>query len=333
MDEGDSLALLGRNGMGKTTLLVTLMDDALCIAGRSRVARCGSRGASHVSAQPVGPRLGAAGAVHVLVTHRRGASHGSGAARSLERGARVRDLPAPLRAPAATTATSSAAMQMLAIARALMVNPRLLLLDELMEGLAPIIVQELMTIIHGLVAEGGMAVIVVEQHAKLALSLTRQAIVLERGRVVHRAASATLPRTGNLASPAAVRHDVLPRSGLEHPRSAFEVIDPYVDALSPAQTVLVLAAMRDVAAAGGRHALSAADDRAALAAFHRFVLRATTPLAVDLLPTCTPSMLAAAVPKAADRVHVAQFLVVMALVDGTIDAARIAVVAYASARR
>ena len=81
---------------------------------------------------------------------------------------------------------------MLAIARALMVNPSLLLLDEPMEGLAPIIVQELMSVIRELVAEGGMAVIVVEQHAKLALSLTRQAIVLERGRVVHRCASETL---------------------------------------------------------------------------------------------------------------------------------------------
>jgi len=61
-----------------------------------------------------------------------------------------------------------------------------------MEGLAPIIVQELMGVIRDLVADGGMAVIVVEQHAKLALSLTRQAVVLERGRVVHRSASDAL---------------------------------------------------------------------------------------------------------------------------------------------
>ena len=81
---------------------------------------------------------------------------------------------------------------MLAIARALMVNPSLLLLDEPMEGLAPIIVQELMNVIRELVADGGMAVIVVEQHAKLALALTRQAVVLERGRVVHRSASEKL---------------------------------------------------------------------------------------------------------------------------------------------
>jgi hypothetical protein len=60
---------------------------------------------------------------------------------------------------------------MLAIARALVVNPRLLLLDEPMEGLAPIIVQDLMKVIRNLMSEGGMAVVVVEQHAKLALTL------------------------------------------------------------------------------------------------------------------------------------------------------------------
>jgi branched-chain amino acid transport system ATP-binding protein len=87
---------------------------------------------------------------------------------------------------------SGGEQQMLAIARALMVNPSLLLLDEPMEGLAPIIVQELMGVIRRLVTEGGMAVIVVEQHAKLALSLTKQAIVLDRGRVVHRSDSDSL---------------------------------------------------------------------------------------------------------------------------------------------
>ena len=88
---------------------------------------------------------------------------------------------------------------MLAIARALMVNPRLLLLDEPMEGLAPIIVQELMGVIRELIRDGGMAVIIVEQHARLALSLTRQAIVLDRGRVVHASDSESL-----LSTPAAL---------------------------------------------------------------------------------------------------------------------------------
>ncbi len=81
---------------------------------------------------------------------------------------------------------------MVAIARALMVNPSLLLLDEPMEGLAPIIVQELMGMIRDLIRSSGMAVIVVEQHARLALSLTRHAIVLDRGRVVHASDSESL---------------------------------------------------------------------------------------------------------------------------------------------
>jgi branched-chain amino acid transport system ATP-binding protein len=70
-------------------------------------------------------------------------------------------------------------------ARAIMVNPLLLLLDEPMEGLAPIIVQELQHVIRRLIDEGGMAAIVVEQHARLAFGMTRRAMVLDRGKVGH----------------------------------------------------------------------------------------------------------------------------------------------------
>ena len=87
---------------------------------------------------------------------------------------------------------SGGEQQMLAIARALMTNPQLLLLDEPMEGLAPIIVQELMRVIRKLISDEGLAVIVVEQHARLALSMTKQAIVLDRGRIVHQGSSAGL---------------------------------------------------------------------------------------------------------------------------------------------
>ncbi len=81
---------------------------------------------------------------------------------------------------------------MLAIARALMTNPALLLLDEPLEGLAPIIVEELTAAIRRMTADQGTAFILVEQHAEVALSLTDDAIVLERGAIVHRARSRDL---------------------------------------------------------------------------------------------------------------------------------------------
>ena len=81
---------------------------------------------------------------------------------------------------------------MLAIGRALTLNPRVLLLDEPMEGLAPILVQELSGAIRRMVEDGGLALVLVEQHARLALELTAQAVVLERGRVVHASSSLAL---------------------------------------------------------------------------------------------------------------------------------------------
>lgn len=209
LDAGDSLALLGRNGVGKTTLLATLMGFTRVRAGQV-VWQGGDllRMASHRRAQAgigwvpqerwIFPSLTVA--EHLSAVARPGPWDVARIYRTFPRlEERRRNLGNQL---------SGGEQQMLAIARALMVNPALLLLDEPMEGLAPIIVQELQRVIASLIAESGMAVIVVEQHARLALSMTRQALVLDRGRVVHRSDSASL-----LADPALLDRLMTVRQG------------------------------------------------------------------------------------------------------------------------
>lgn len=87
---------------------------------------------------------------------------------------------------------------MLAIARALMSNPSLLLLDEPLEGLAPIIVEELSRAVRRMTKDEGTTVILVEQHADIALALTEQAVVLERGAIAHRSRCQDLLRDAAL---------------------------------------------------------------------------------------------------------------------------------------
>jgi branched-chain amino acid transport system ATP-binding protein len=193
LDQGDSLALLGRNGVGKSTLLVTLMGITRKHRGTLRW-----RGAD-LSRLPTHRRaaagLGWVPQERLMFPSLTVEEHLRVVARPGDWNiARVYALFPRLQQRRANFGNqlSGGEQQMLAIARALMINPQLLLLDEPMEGLAPIVVQELMAALRRLVAAGSMAVIVVEQHARLALALTRNAIVLDRGRIVHRARSAEL---------------------------------------------------------------------------------------------------------------------------------------------
>ena len=87
---------------------------------------------------------------------------------------------------------SGGEQQMLAIGRALIGNPSVLLMDEPSEGLAPVIVEELARAIRRLAAAGGLAMIVVEQNSRLALSIAPRAVVMDRGRIVYDGDSETL---------------------------------------------------------------------------------------------------------------------------------------------
>jgi branched-chain amino acid transport system ATP-binding protein len=193
MEEGDSLALLGRNGVGKTTLLITLMGLTRLHSGGIRWRGASlARVATHRRAQA---GLGWVPQERYMFPSLTVEEHLTVVARpgpwNLKRIYAIFPRLEERRANMGNQ-LSGGEQQMLAIARALMTNPQLLLLDEPMEGLAPIIVQELVRVVRKLISDEGLSVIVVEQHARLALSMTRHAIVLDRGRIVHQGSSASL---------------------------------------------------------------------------------------------------------------------------------------------
>ena len=193
LPERGSLAVLGRNGVGKTTLLSTLIGHTTLHSGsieyRGRpiahlpVYERSRLGIAYVpQAREIFPSLSVE--ENLTVAARPGRW-------TLER---VYDLFPGIarRRGHMGNQISGGEQQMLAIGRALMGNPTLLLMDEPLEGLAPIIVEALLKALARLIREESLTVVLVEQHAKLALEVTTDAVVLNRGRVSYLGASAEL---------------------------------------------------------------------------------------------------------------------------------------------
>jgi branched-chain amino acid transport system ATP-binding protein len=191
--QGATLAILGRNGVGKTTLLATIMGLTTRHAGVIRF------NGADISNEPVYRRCTAGIALvpqereifksltveeNLIVAERVGRwslprvydFFPSLAARRRNRGDQL----------------SGGEQQMLALGRALMGNPTFLLLDEPMEGLAPVIVDAVLAGLDRLKREDDMAMILVEQHARLALEFADNCIALDRGRIVFAGASRDL---------------------------------------------------------------------------------------------------------------------------------------------
>ncbi len=188
-----ALAVLGRNGVGKTTLLATIMGHTTFhsgsieyqgrpIAGLPVYERCRLRIGLVPQAREIFPSLTVE--ENLAVAARPGRW-------TIER---VYDLFPKLaeRRGHWGNQISGGEQQMLAIGRALMGNPTLLLMDEPLEGLAPIIVEVLLQTVQRLIREDALAVVLVEQHAKVALEVTQSALVLNRGRVAYSGPSADL---------------------------------------------------------------------------------------------------------------------------------------------
>ena len=190
---GESLSVIGRNGVGKSSLLATIMghttlrEGAIRLAGEDiagwPTARRNRAGIGYVPQErEVFPSLSVTENLDV-------------AARAGEWSReRVFELFPRLAARRTSRGRqlSGGEQQMLAIGRALMGNPRVLLMDEPSEGLAPVIVEELERVITRLRDESGLAILLVEQHIAFALRFSPRTLVLDRGRIVFAGPSATL---------------------------------------------------------------------------------------------------------------------------------------------
>lgn len=207
LPEKGALAVLGRNGVGKTTLLATLMGHT-----QMRQGSIHYRG-QEIQGLPVHERsrlgIGYVPQTRDIFPSLTVEENLKVAARTgqwpLER---VYDLFPRLyeRRTNMGNQLSGGEQQMLSIGRALMGDPSLLLLDEPMEGLAPVIVEMLLGVLRRLIHQESLTVVLVEQSAKLALQATEQVIVLSRGQIIHQGQSEALLADSQLLSELIVAH-------------------------------------------------------------------------------------------------------------------------------
>ena len=201
--EGQVLALLGRNGTGKTTLINSIVGvtrrfgGTIAVGGRDITAmRPDQRARAGIGWVPQERNIFRSLTVEENMTAVAQPGYWN-VDRVYEMFPRLRE-----RRGNFGNQLSGGEQQMLAIGRALTLNPKVLLLDEPTEGLAPIIVEELLKALGTITRSGGICSIIVEQNAQKILNLADRAVILERGAIVHDAASATLK-----ADPAALeRH-------------------------------------------------------------------------------------------------------------------------------
>jgi len=193
LKEGESLALLGRNGMGKTTLVNSIVGvtryrgGAIRLDGRD-ITRMRPDQRAHAGIGWVPQERNIFKSLTVEENLTAVARPGGWTpARVYELFPRLAE-----RRNNLGNQLSGGEQQMLAVGRALVLNPRIILLDEPLEGLAPIIVEELIAAMTRVVRQEGLAAILVEQNAQKILGVTDRCVILERGSIVHQGDSAAL---------------------------------------------------------------------------------------------------------------------------------------------
>ena len=193
LNEGQSLALLGRNGMGKTTLVNSIVGvtryrgGSITLGGRD-ITRLPPEQRAMLGVGWVPQERNIFKSLTVEENLTAIARPGKWTPQRVfelfpRLGERQQNL---------GNALSGGEQQMLAIGRALVLNPRIMLLDEPLEGLAPIIVEELLRVLHRIIREEGLSAILVEQNARKVLGVTDRVIIIERGAIIHEGDSAAL---------------------------------------------------------------------------------------------------------------------------------------------